>query len=561
MRFKKTAILISVILLVGLGSSAVVVNSDNWHDNALGISYSHFQDEEVHMVTNLGEGKLIADMLEDEEAHTVFESDSPVWNDYMNYLETNSIEAEGREMAWKEDQYDLYSEVEGEVDGFVVVKPGYGIDTIAAFPKVVISDYWLLYYNGEETVEFLGQQDKPVTFYGRYLDQPWEKLEGNQTVVSTGDKYSNNRRLAGKLLTGNRSSVMVVSESYFEKGFLKKGNPILVGQNLAATVDLLERNNVSIMEVVGAENVNFGNTIKDRMGEELTVIAKFGRRFTGVEGLDGTYPIKKFPVKPVERNIDLKEIRLESENRSEARVQLVFSNTGNIDTLMDFSAVQLGEGPDAELVSRPKQVKIRSGTELALTFPVNVSSDVSTAEVSYDYKGKSGLITQEYDVNATRINDSGKVSLEQIYYSEPQEAIILEVLNEREEPAWIGGQVDNLRILNRTETVLTEEVRRVASGETGTLSVDAYLDEDQREENNLLNVTLTSGEDSKKSFPGVSSVQNVRMEVRETGITGAFLESTTPIVALLILVLLAFYRYGLPEKLASRLEGVKESFR
>jgi hypothetical protein len=551
---KKTLVAVFLVLFVSAASSAVVVNSEDWRDNAMGMSYSHFQGEDVHMVTNLGEGKLIADMLEVNETHTVFESSQAAWPDYTNYLQNQNVEADTREINWNESQYDLYSEVRENVSGFIVVKSGYGIDTISAFPKIIKSDYWLLYYEEDETVRFLEGKNKPVVFYGKYLEQPWLKLNGQQEVINTGTKDSNNLEIVERMLrqTGE-TSVTAAGDSYIEKGFLKKGSPIIVNQGVSQTVEVLNDQNVSIIEVIGAENVNFGNTIKDNLGESITVIAKFGRRFTGVDGLQGTYPLKKLPVTPVERDISLDEVVLDQENNT---LRLVFSNRGNIPTALNFSAVQLGDGTDSVLLSEFRRKKIRSGHSTAMNFETNDSSNVSTASVSFDYIGKTGLTTQNYDLNVSSIRETSEVSLVDLFYSRSDESLVMKVRNTGDRQVWVSGELESLEIFNRTETVLSENEVSVEPDSEKEIIFDVYLTEQQIQENGNLTVKLASGT-SEKYSSSIDNYEEVDLTVRE-GLTGAFWRSTAPGIAVLLIILLAVaYRYGKIEGAVSRLQDLR----
>jgi len=542
-RRKLLVFLVAFTAFLGLGAATMVVNSQDWRDNSLVISYSHFQDEDVRMVTNLGEGQLISDMLEENVTHQLYSSeDEAVWDDYGQFLSNNDVDVQQNSLNWEEDQYNLYSNVQQDVEGFIVVKPGFGFDTISAFSKAIASDYWILYYDEERTTEFLSDKNKPVIFYGEYYTQPWLDLESSDVeIISEGSKAANNKELAKQLFeSSGDDSAVVAGDTYIEKGFLKKGNPIILSQNLEDTVSLVEEYNVSIIEVIGAENVNFGNSIKDRLGDSVSVIAKFGRKFTGVEGLQGTYPIKKLPVDAVERSVSLERIDFDRRPDSTDEVRLLFSNTGNVPTQLNFSAVQLENGEQAELVSRPTDVLLRPGTNTSLNFDVNTSFNASQAEVSFDYQGKEGLTTQQYDVTPADLSSNPEVSVDKLYYSERKQQIIMDVSNEGSDNVWVGGQLDNLNILDRTERVLSDEKVRVAPGASSSLVYNVRLTENQTVENSLLNTTVVSGNEKNQSDQH-SNFQNVRMEVEETTLTGVFLRSPAAPVAVVLLLVVAVF--------------------
>lgn len=541
MKVKNRLAVFGILLLVfsSFGASEVVVNSQDWRDNALAISYSHFTGQNVRMVTSLGEGQLISKSLSKNSTHTVFSSGNPVWSDYSVYLENNGHTVETRGINWSQDQYDLYSQVSDEVEGFVVVKPDYGFNTISVFPKVVNGDYWLLYYEGKETVEFLKGRNKPVMFYGEYLDQPWLSLDTRTEVLSTGSMPKNNKKIVRRQFSRQGSdSVVIAGDSYIEKGFLKKGRPILLSQGLETTVQIIEEYNTSIVEVIGAENVNFGNSIKDRLGDQVSVIAKFGRKFTGLKGLQDTYPIKKFPVTQVRRNVTLENVSVDIGNGSDV-LRMIYSNNGNIPVEVRFSAAELVfENSQNQLVSQPREILVRPGASSAITVRANISSQPSEASVSFDYRGKTGLQTQDYPVYSTDIQGA-KVTLQDLYYVNPDDLLVAEVKNTGDSTVWVDAELKNLSILNRTEDVLPESRKRLASGEKKKLIYDVRLTDEQIQSNQRLDVNLYAGSEEPLMERRIS---NVELRVSEQSITGSFMSDTAPLLlaGALILVLLLF---------------------
>ncbi|MEF8880842.1 MAG: hypothetical protein V5A72_03360, partial [Candidatus Nanohaloarchaea archaeon] len=377
---------------------------------------------------------------------------------------------------------------------------------------------------------------KPVMFYGEYYSQPWKELETETEVVSEGSKYDNNRKLMDSFSKEDSESIMIAGDSYVEKGFMKKGSPILIGRNVDEAANLIQEKNSSVVEIVGAENVNFGNRIKDRLGEQVSVIAKFGRKFTGVEGLKGTYPIKKLSVKSIERNVNLESVEIDTNSNISDRIKLVFSNKGNIVTDTGFSAIELSADDQIKLVSDSANLKIRPGENVTLDIETNISFEPSQAEVSFDYPGKTGLETQEYDVKLTEFEDKYDLDVRDVYYSKRSDSIVLKVQNNQEEPLWVGGQLDEINILNRTETVKSEDKTRIKHGDISEIEFGTKLDQEQIESNRKVNFTLLAGSD--KDF----SEQNIRfdsrnLEVRENLITSSFIRNPVTIAVVITLLL------------------------
>lgn len=539
MNSKKTAILLSAVLFfTALGSSAVISNSDDWRDTSLVISYSTFQDEDAHAVTDYSEALVIADTLPGNTSHTVFESDSPVWDGYEGKLENEGFEdVETRNIDWEESQYELYSEISDEVEGFVVIKQGYGIDTISVLPKVVSSNYWPIYYDGESTEQFLRSEDKNTIFYGQYLRQPWEKLDLNSTLIAEGSKKANNRRLTSELLRQQGTDTLVIAgDSYIEEEFVKRGDPILVNPSVQEASEIVNTNDVSVAQVIGAENVGFGTDLENSV-QDLTVIAKFGRRFTGQNNLDSTYPIKKIPVKPHVREVSVEEVRYDEDS---SVMEVVFRNSGTAPTEVEMSAISVQGNGESEVVSRPTSLKIRPEKNTTVDFESNLSSSPETASVSFNYEGADNSQSsrrQVVSVDETSVSD---LKLSDFYYLEPREQIVIKFKNTGETDVWTGAQIKNLDIMNRTVNAISEDQKMIEAGSKERLIVDAYLTEAQIEENSVLNLAATYGE-SENFLEDDEEFNNIQLSVKQRTLTGIAVTYGVPLIIILIIVLLVLY--------------------
>jgi hypothetical protein len=551
---KKSAILLfAVLLFTAAGSSAVISNSNDWRDSSIALAYSHFTDENFHAVTSYSEANIVAAQV-GNTSHTVLESDDPVWEGYEDKLRNEGAgDVTTRDMQWESSQYELYSDVEDQVEGFVVLEPGYGIDTISVFPKIVGGNYWPIYYDGESTESFLKGKDKPVLFYGEILRQPWKKLEGEKKVIAEGTKERNNRRIVNDLFREFRSEeVMVTGDQFLEKGSLKKGNPIIVDQSVEQAAEIINRYDVSFVEVIGGANVNFGTSLENNLDDDITVIAKFGRKFTGVGGQGSTYPLKKIPVTPVERDISLQEVKFDRDNSG--MTELVFSNDGTIPTMLNFTAVSLERGDRSRLVSNSESVLLRPERNTTIEFRSNLSFAPESSRVSFTYRGSSGLNDNQRPVRQVDESSLTEVELKDLYYYEPAEEIVLELENTGDEDAWFSGQVQGLQTMNRSVAALTEEQKQIEAGSSAKLRVSAYLTEEQREANSQVDVAVTYGE-SEGYAVDYRKFSNVNMSVKEATLADIAVTYGIPLIILLIIILLFLY-FRRRKKMKKELRGL-----
>ena len=545
MNFKRLAVIgIFLMVLSGFASSAMVANSESWKDNSIVIAQSHFQDEEVHAVTSLSEGQLIEEMLLQNQSHTVYEpqdGEDAVWENYANYLRNQGkTDISSSFLNWQESQYDYYSDVEDQVEGFVVLRPGFAVDTISVFPQITNADYWPIYYDGDRTESFLQSQasDKDVIFYGEFMEQPWRGLDSNYSIISEGSKTENNKALVRQLTTEFRKeSAIVAGDSYLEKGFMKKGDPVIVADDLEGTAQLIEDMRYSNIEIIGAENVNFGNNLEDRVGNDTTVIAKFGRRFTGAQGLDSTYPVKQIPATPVTRQVSVTSVKIDGQSANQ--VELVFENEGTIETMVNLSAVSFtGEGGE-EIISNEKSLVLRPGRNATIDFNSSIDFEPETAEISYTYTGNDGMNSRNYDVDIVDAWESSDISLEDLYYSETQEKIGIDLRNRGQSTTYAGAQIRDLRVINKSLNPVTDQVTEIQPGETATVYVDAYMSEEDIERNSNLDLALTAG-DTSHTAKDLYELQEVELQVREGGII-VIVTQYGPYVLIVLLVLLLLY--------------------
>jgi|GEM_PF-1885719 len=547
MNFKRIAIIsILLILASGFASSALVSNSESWKDNSLVIARSHFEDTEVHAVTSLSEGQLIEEMLRSDQDHTVYEPENPdraVWENYANFLRNEGQDnVQASFINWQDSQYEFYNDLSSDIDGVVVVEPDFAMDTISIFPQIINQDYWPVYYNGDETDQFLQDMntEDEVIFYGQYLEQPWRNLDEDQnySIVSEGSNEENNRALVRKITDeNNRESAVVAADNYLEKGFMKKGDPILIARELDQAASLINELDFTSIEIIGGENVQYGNSLQDRIDDNTTVIAKFGRRFTGAPGLDSTYPIKQIPATPLVRSISVDSVKYAEETGT---AEVVFTNEGTIETPVTFSAISLSSGVREEITSQDLEVVMKPDRNTTIDLNVSTPFTPETAEVSFGYEGSSGVTSRTFNVNNTDSWESSDVTVEDAYYFEPEEQIRIEISNQGEETVYADAQLLNLELLNRSVQPVTEDIVEIQPGDTGFVGIDAYMSEQDIENNNPVNVAVTVG-DSRHTTRDLKQFESVELQLREGGVLLIIIQYGPILLILLLIIALLYY--------------------
>lgn len=543
MNFKRLAVLcIFLALMSGFASATLVSNSEDWRDSSLVIARSHFEDEDMQAITSLAEGQLVQEMLLDNETHTVYEpedAEESVWDNYANFLRNEGLDDINSEfIGWEESQYEFYDEFEDDIEGVVVVRPEFTMDTLSVFPKILNENYWPIYYDGENTEEFLQGIDKHTIFYGDYMEQPWKKLgEGHDSsIISEDSREANNRGLVREITNDHdKESAVIAGDSYLEKGYMTKGDPIILAKDLDRTAELVNDLDFESIEIIGGENVEFGDSLEDQVGDDTTVVAKFGRRFTGAPGLDSTYPVKQIPGEPITRDISVDSVKYSDDGK----VEVVFENEGTIETPINFSAVALSSGTDEDIIS--EEIDVVARPNRSTTVDVNASSgfDPETAEVSFGYEGSSGISSRNYNVENVESWAAPEVDLQDLYYDRHNEELSIELRNQGDEEAYASAQIYGLKLINKSLQPVTDDVVQIEPGSTETLSIDAYMSEEDIEANQDLRVAATVG-DSENTSKDLYTFGTVQMETRDGGII-VIIVQYGPLLLLILLILALLY--------------------
>ncbi len=364
---------LALLLLIFPAYSDIIINSGDWHDVYLGLLYGSLKGENVHYIINLGETDLLFQSLPKNGTYTVYEKTrNPVIKDLDKFMENygflSVVKVEYRDYTHLQQML-----LDGlDVNGFVVLDPSFGRDAIAVFPFAVLNHRWVLFYtrdNEQSVLSAISRTSKPVLFYGMFTLQPWKKIK-NPSEVMCCNAWSMNTEIVRKIWQERHKWVIISDGSYIEQGFLQEGEPIIT--DLVPPdklVDFLKSLNVTLVEVIGPENVNYGSRIRELSGRSIGVVAKVGRTFTGSPELTGKfytlphfsvpYPISELKVAGIVWFNDTAIIRIK--------------NTGNVDEQFEVKAARF-IGDDSYFLFDPLRHTIHPGETLGVPFKGNFSN-------------------------------------------------------------------------------------------------------------------------------------------------------------------------------------------
>lgn len=269
-------------LFLSSASSTVIVNSDDWQEVALASNFAEVSDREMRLISNTGDARLTPQMIGKEDEVKILESkENAVVNDYETSLEAQGFE--NVESKTLDLHPGIYSEVRPQ--GYVVVDGSFSEETLIASPLANSREYGILYHN-EDTMSYLSERpEKEVYFVGEFDGEPWTELENSFELFQRDDYVGTSLKVAEILVEDDRWPV-IASRDQVQPATLTENNPNVFPEDQDRLLEFLERKNVRFVEVIGSENIGFGEELNEEEG--LNVLVRRSRAFTGSDEVSGT---------------------------------------------------------------------------------------------------------------------------------------------------------------------------------------------------------------------------------------------------------------------------------
>ena len=519
---KKFCLLISVIfLLLPLAQADLIANSYDWRDVYTIMIYSHYLNRTFHFVNNLGEAEILSMTLHKHQHQKIFESKTnSVVKNFQKFLHLRGFSSLSTEYFtdYKTLQFDLYRRVNERIKGFIVVNDRFGYDAISVTPYALINNYWVFFYSPQieyHLVSLLNSERKPVIFYGEFFTKPWVDLHTNYTVINRNSFMGNNKailELLAKQTNLSKSWLVVCNGKYLGEGYLLEKMPVtFTEQPVDFVVNWCEKNGVRLVEVVGPENVRFGQSILDSSNRTIGVVVRAARTFTGSSLLRGKkFVLRMLPVDEPTASIQIGEIYYNIPSKS---LIINIKNNGNIGTYYYLSGIGTFYG---EKESFPFYVPVLhylpAGKEVSISIPLNLSEVPEKVELlllyGYEFPLKKYGETTIFNVTKDLTVDNSSIQLVSLYYDYYRHKLSLVLENNGSVPTNCFGEVYDFNFLGENRTLFFGPAK-IDSGKTITLSLPIRLEQSDLFNNSKLVVRIYYGENSNKMMKQLTETVSI----------------------------------------------------
>ncbi len=538
MKRKITFLTLSFILLAIFANFAkadIIANSYDWRDVYTIMLYSHYLNQTFHFVNNLGEAKILSMTLHKHQNQKIFESKAnSVVKNFQKFLQLRGFSSVGSEYFtdYKTLQFDLYRRIKEKIKGSIVINNQFGYDAISVTPYALKNNYWVFFYSPElesNLISLLNSERKSVIFYGEFFTKPWLDLHTNYTIISQNSFMENNRailELLARQANLSKSWLVVCNGKYLGESYLLEKMPItFTEQSVDFVVNWCKKNGVRLVEVVGPENVGYGQSILDLSNRTIGVIVRTGRTFTGSSLLRGkAFVLRMLPVDEPTASLQIGEIYYNVPSKS---LIINIKNNGNIGTYYYLSGIGTFYGSKESFPHyTPTLHYLPAGKEVSISIPLNLSKPPEKVELlllyGYEFPLKKYGETAIFNVTKDLTGDNSSIQLISFYYDYYGRKLSLILKNNGNVDVNCFGEVYGFNFLGKNRTLFFGPAK-IDPGKTLTLSFPIRLEENDLSNNSKLEVRIYYGENPNKM-------------VKQLTETVSLVQKKFPFTALMVLV-------------------------
>ncbi|MFB6180725.1 MAG: hypothetical protein ABEJ93_02510 [Candidatus Nanohalobium sp.] len=528
MRFEWKTVLLAFLFLFSFTSVSadVVINSDNWREVAIGMNYAELKGEDFRIIDNLGEAKLAPEIveepvvvLESRRSQTVENYEMFLKNQGLNNVETQQLDLNS--------SYSFYNQLEDDVKGFLIVKPGFSEETVIGLPEASRKNYLLLYYSKGRTEEFLNRHSsKKAVFVGGFPERPWKKIENNYKTVTEGSALNNSLKLAEPYLRESEG-VKAAAAAYLTKGLAQK-EPVILLKDVERVSNFLEENNANFIEIIGPENAVYGTRVRELTNGDVRAIVKTARTFTGNPELSG----KEVPIQRIQAKPRTTEIKIRNAYHYKNKIGLKLANTGTSTAEFNIAGIETSN-PEANPSVNSSRYFLKPGSTLILEASYSKKEKPEKVEVLVYRKGEALKLSSSVQEKSRGFVKPSLETGDPVYIEEKR-VIRVPVKNKGDEGLNVSAFITGLELGGR-EFVL-ESSESLDAGESGELVFSAYLSEEERDQ--AFNLSLAAG-----GSEGYIWIGSERKKIEGVKGIAAFTRSRTGVAAVVLVLILVIYLF------------------
>ncbi|NMJ76842.1 hypothetical protein GLU64_00300 [Nanohaloarchaea archaeon] len=542
-------LVLAVIVLSSLGSSAVVANSQDWVGVQAGMQYADDVGEDPYF-TRTGDGEAVINDLPIGSDVTLLQSTENA------FLPNLDAQIRTRDYSLNETvAFDSTLElIPEDVQNYVVISSDRPSDVIVAGPLANSIDGWVVVVDDNvDAVTDEIEDANQVIKVGNFERSTNEALEPFVTEsITAGNRFELSNQVADRVLenTGTES-VKLSGGRFLESSMFTESNPVLLtGSNSLAeeTRDYAVNNSeIDGAVAIGAEMATVAEELDDQadsVGDDISIFVKYGQATPGgsrqVQALS-LFPLPESDMDIVitsaqyvpEQELFLATLRNPSDTDGFVRNSIVINNSGQIEaTLEDQSPRFIPAGSTQVFrynLSITEQEALSSQAEFTTSFGTdegNLNTFVESTEENVF--GPPRILP----ISTVSIDDNTQADIEAVSFDRSENRFNV-TLNNTQEQSFARISIRNVNV-DGLNTTISSPLEQIAASSAENILLRANLSRDDIRETDQITVNTRYGE--RESFLINTDTATARLEVSDSG--QSFIQENTVIIVLVVLVAL-----------------------
>ncbi|MFZ5500717.1 MAG: hypothetical protein ACOY58_02235 [Candidatus Micrarchaeota archaeon] len=423
------SLFVLLLALSQLAFAMVVVNSYDGRDVVSGIYYAAVQGDEVIFLTPSSGDSVYGRIGTGKDILLIQSLDHPMLTGMAGNLEQRGNTVD---VLVSDDPLETNLELASRsgADGFVLVDPVYGDNTVSALAYAKLNGLYLILAdkdNAESVVsELRTQNPERILLYG-YTDAELKSgLQGTGLSfeeINTGDKFDDNLELVKRFLSQNpaKKQAILADGSVFESTIASGDDPVILISPLipSAVRDYIEQQALSgqlpVLLIVDETYTQTAYDLKESINEDagrkaVTVFVKMGEGTSGA-GSD-INPVEMFPLPVPTVGLQIEKAEY---NQDSGELEITYKNTGNALEYVESRILVYVDGAYAATLGDEEPFPVEREGKAGMAYQLEVEEGQITANITAYFgsskKSRESGIRVMMDAGRVDFTDSSSLSI------------------------------------------------------------------------------------------------------------------------------------------------------
>ncbi|MEM4336246.1 MAG: hypothetical protein QXY61_04525 [Candidatus Anstonellales archaeon] len=522
----KVLLVILALVLTLVNPTQYVTNSKDWRDVYLTLHFADLSGEQSFFIRNELHGtKVLPYFISKSEPVVIVESETePYVPDYESYLRTlgfkNVTTLKTQHPYILQEQFlEMLKNNSVPLTGFVLIDDAYGYDAVSVAQYAFKYKKWVLFTTKENRNRISSLLEAnpgySILFYGHMRREIADTLSKfNVEKIDNQSRFKNNMELAERMVkTINSQQILLTSGEYIEHEIMTggDGNEVILfvssDRYPEDIINFIRKHNIKYVIVVGNELINTAREVREAMGGEITVIAKYGMGFVGVAELQGQiYALDLFYLPKYQFNLTPISAVY---NPTAKELYIRFKNNGNVGNYFYTSAPIVFEDRTITTVIDKENQYLEPGDEKVIVYSVDLTDYINKkmyahlytkyGESPYDmmyYVLEPGAVRPPYKlpILVQEFVDNSELEITDGWYDDFSKEYIIQVSNVGPVDAYARGELRNIIIDGIPTTKIQNGTTFIRKGETSSIPIKLELTEEDKEVNKVVHTVVYYGE-------------------------------------------------------------------